>query len=37
MLSDSIDNAVKSIEKSTLLTVAEPGFEPNHVQAKKVA
>ena len=35
--SDSIDQAVKLVEKSTLITVAEPGFEPNHQGAQKVA
>ena len=28
---------MKLVEKSTLVTVAEPGFEPNHADAQKVA
>jgi thiamine pyrophosphate-dependent acetolactate synthase large subunit-like protein len=37
VLSESIDAAVKSVAKNPLFNVAEPGFEPNRVDAKKVA
>lgn len=36
MFGDTIDQAVLAIEKSTLVTVAEPGFEPHRVDAQKV-
>ena len=34
--SDSIDNAIKLVEKSSP-TVADPEFEPNNVNTMKVA
>lgn len=36
MLAATIDNAVKSIEKHSLLRIAEVGFVPNKVEAKVV-
>lgn len=37
VLAATIDNAVKSIEKHSLLRVAETGFVPNKVEGKVVA
>lgn len=37
VLAATIDNAVKSIEKHSLLRVAEAGFVPNKVEGKVVA